>query len=279
MKKILVLLIALLALFIIACDNESDTDTDISISDLPNNAPELYTYGEKGDHYEITGIKERREEIEIPATYKGKRVIGIGEKAFFGDKILKKVTLPEGIKYIGEKSFKDCKRLTEINIPNTVISIGNDAFYDCAQLKYESYKGCNYLGNWLIELENRDLDVLEVRENTVGIAPFAFYDSSKLRIVNIPDSVKYIGSHAFFNCMFLRFITIGNGVEEIGEFAFGSCTLFKNIDIPANVQKIGANAFYGCKGTITYMGDTIPVGFDSSWNGECEIIYGKESVN
>lgn len=281
MKRLLFLLIVIFALFIIGCDdnnNDTDTktDTEISISDLPNNSPELYTYNENGEGYEITSIKQKREEIEIPDTYNGKKVIGISEKAFFGDRILKKVILPEGIEYIGEKAFKDCDRLSEINLPSTVNDIGTDAFFDCNKLNYETYKGCHYLGNWLIELENEDLDVLEVRENTIGIAPFAFYSSAKLRTVNIPNSVKYIGTHAFFNCLFLRFITIGNGVEKIDEFAFGNCPLFKNVDMPSTVKVIGANAFYGCKGTITYMGDTVPVGFDLTWNGSCEIIYGRE---
>ncbi|MBO5440544.1 MAG: leucine-rich repeat domain-containing protein [Clostridia bacterium] len=281
MKKILVLLIAVLSLFIIACDNDIDTDTsidtDTGISALPNDSPELYEYKETGICYEVIGIKENREEIIISSSYNGKKVIGIGEKAFFGNTTVKKVSIPEGIRYINSKAFKDCKNLEEINFPATLTKLGEDAIFNCDKLKYESYQGCSYIGNWLMRLDNKEIDVLEIRENTVGIAPFAVYFAPKLRNVSIPNSVKYIGSHAFFACSFLRTINLGKGVEYIGEYAFANCSLFKNIDIGENIKDIKANAFYGCKGTITYMGAAIPVGFELGWNGECEILMGKEN--
>lgn len=281
MKRFIILLLALMALFLIACDKEegTDTDTDTSLdTGLPSNSPELYEYKEVGQCYEVVGIKESRSEVIIPESYNGKKVIGIGERAFFGDEQVQKIVLPEGIKYINAKAFKDCKNLEEINFPETLSELGEDAIFNCEKLKYESYRGCSYIGRWLMKLDDTSIDTLEIRDGTFGIAPFACYFSQKLRIVNIPASVKYIGSHAFFSCSFLRNITIGENVEYIGRYAFAQCPLFKNVNIPVSVQAVEASAFYGCRGTLTYMGGkTLPAGFDLSWNGSCEIIYGENN--
>lgn len=61
--------------------------------------------------------------------------LNIGERAFFGNRILCSIILPEGLKIISNCAFYNCSHLYSINIPTSVTSIGEMAFYGCANLK------------------------------------------------------------------------------------------------------------------------------------------------
>ena len=63
------------------------------------------------------------------------KTLNIGEQAFFGNRILCSIILPEGLKTISNRAFYNCSHLYSINIPTSVTSIGEMAFYGCANLK------------------------------------------------------------------------------------------------------------------------------------------------
>ena len=75
------------------------------------------------------------------------------------------------------------------------------------------------------------------------IGEYAFYESNKLKVLELPESVKEIQKNAFRNCDMLETITLNEGLETIGENAFYSCDLLKSIVIPASVSNIGSSAF------------------------------------
>jgi hypothetical protein len=106
----------------------------------------------------------------------------------------------------------------------------------------------------------------------------AFYDSTNVTGVTIPDSVTSIGifggctsltnvrigdsvtnivSWAFFGCTNLSTLTIGNSVTSIGDYAFDYCTSLTNITIPMSVTSLGFEAFASCA-SLTNI--TIPGG-------------------
>ena len=132
--------------------------------------------------------------------------------------------------------------------------------------------------------------ILEIGSGVTSISSGAFYGSTSLTSVSIPNSVTSIGDFAFYGCSSLPAITIPNSVTNIGKGAFadcsglteikvgvnnpvyhanGNCLIqtnnktvvagFKTSVIPADgsVTRIGDYAFYKCTG-IT--GVTIPVG-------------------
>ncbi|MDE7098714.1 MAG: leucine-rich repeat domain-containing protein, partial [Ruminococcus sp.] len=46
-------------------------------------------------------------------------VTSIGNRAFWGCKSLKNITIPDSVKSIGGSAFSDCQSLTSITIPNS----------------------------------------------------------------------------------------------------------------------------------------------------------------
>lgn len=159
--------------------------------------------------------------VTVPAVIDGKPVWYIGE-AFYKNKSVEKVVLPEGLKVVS--GFDGCTQLREINIPSTVVKVDNFAFANCESLK-------------TIQLPN----------GLVEIGDFAFYQCKDLRQIVIPDSVKVIEQAAFLKCESLRKVTLSKGLTEIDWDTFKECTSLKSITIPNGIKRIGDEAFYGCE--------------------------------
>lgn len=79
--------------------------------------------------------------VVIPAEIGGKAVVGIGDKAFYENRTLESVVIPDGVTEIGAQAFFGCERLSgliipeSVTIPDGVLSIGEEAFFGCTQLK------------------------------------------------------------------------------------------------------------------------------------------------
>ena len=95
----------------------------------------------------------------------------------------------------------------------------------------------------------------EVEYSVTSIGWGAFYDSSGLISVTIPNSVTSIGDEAFWNCTGLTSVTIGNSVTSIGSSAFYRCSGLTSVTIPNSVTRIGDKAFNDCSGLTSV---TIP---------------------
>ena len=193
----------------------------------------------------------------------GNGVTSIGDYAFYNCTGLTSVKIGNSVTSIGEHSFNGCRGLTSITIPNSVTRIGGGAFSDTAWYKNQP-DGLVYAGNVAYKYKG-DMPSntsIVLKEGTLGITGYAFYECRGLKRIIIPDSVTSIGEDAFKNCSSLTSVTIGNGVKSIGESAFSGCTGLTSITIPNSVTSIGIYAFYGCKGltsvtipdSVTYIG-------------------------
>lgn len=81
---------------------------------------------------------------------------------------------------------------------------------------------------------------------TAVLGSKAFYQSSTLTSVTIPDSVTAIGIESFFECTRLTSVNIPENVTAIGAFAFWVCSSLTSVAIPSNTTSIGTYAFEGC---------------------------------
>ncbi|MBQ8432061.1 MAG: leucine-rich repeat domain-containing protein [Clostridia bacterium] len=168
-------------------------------------------------------------EVIIPAEYNNLPVTSIAAYAFENCTWITKVTIPESVTDISHNSFKNC--------PNAV----------------ETQDGVTYIGKWLLECDTNVANVA-IRENTIGIAEWAFWGCNQITEVVIPDSVKYMNM-VFRECSSLKSVTLPNGLTKIGRF--DGCPALEFVTIPNSVKTIGDGAFYGCSSLSTI---TLPEG-------------------
>jgi hypothetical protein len=207
--------------------------------------------------YTVTGMGSCTDtDIMIPATYNGKAITSIGEKAFslniYGDSSLTSITIPDGVTSIGveafaystgltsitipdsvtsigERAFSGCSSLTSITIPNSVTSIGNDAFRGCSSLESiivdANNKTYHSMNNCLIKTDSKTLVV-----------------GCKNSVIPADGSVTIIGNGAFSGCSYLTSVTIPDSVTSIGNCAFSGCIGLTSVTIPNSVTSNGKSA-------------------------------------
>ncbi len=210
-------------------------------------------------------------EVVIPASYQGKKIVGIGYEdksgGFYYCDQVKKVTLPDTIKLIGYASFA-YSGLEEMEIPASVVTIKGYAFaYTNLQemvlpITIQSYGQNMFSSTPLKKLTCKELNgaiIYLLGENsrleeftfikTRGFINYCFSGLKSLKQVNVLEYVESadsaIGEYAFQNCISLESIEIPNTILEIGDGAFQGCTSLKEVEILDSVTSIGKGVLIG----------------------------------
>lgn len=122
----------------------------------------------------------------------------IGAEAFALSSLLENISLPENVRRIDNEAFFCCGMLKNIIIPESVKRIGSSTFARCSNLNVERVdKKFDYLGKWLIDVDDDLISVDSLKSNTIGICDRAFFHLKDLEYLIIPNSVKYIGANLF----------------------------------------------------------------------------------
>ena len=214
----------------------------------------------------------------------------IYQYAFYRNKHLTSVTIPDSVMTIGNHAFSGCSGLTSVTIGNNVTDIGERAFDECIGLTSvyisDLLSWCkitfgDFYANPLRFAQNFYLDgelvtdlVIPIGVTSIGDYAFSSYDGlisvtisngvtnigeqafrecNSLTNVTISDSVMSIGSSAFYYCKSLMNVKIGNSVESIGDSAFNGCNELTKVTIPDSVTSIGGSAFDGCSGLTSVI--------------------------
>ena len=173
------------------------------------------------------------ETIVIAKYYLGKLVTDIGTDAFYYNKHVKTVIIPDSIKTI-DSSFYGCSSLSSVVLPEGLETIGKWAFYECTSLTN-----------------------ITIPSTVISIGKSAFLDCSNLTTVNILNGITTIGEYAFYNCTSLQQVYIPDSVTKIETYAFRNCSALVSINIPKTVSQIDSGAFAGCSSlNIIYYGGT-----------------------
>ena len=105
----------------------------------------------------IEGMTDRTKDvISIPPSIGGKKVIGIGAKAFSDYTKLKRVKIPENVISIASDAFSVCKNLNEVHLPSTLKEVQNGFFDNIADIRCITYAS---------GLDNDIRKILRKREN------------------------------------------------------------------------------------------------------------------
>ena len=204
----------------------------------------------------------------------------IGDYAFSLCYKLKEVYIADGVSKIGTRAFNECVKLRKIRVPNSVTAVGEEAFKNCDKLKGKKGHNAYYIGNEenpyliLLRADSKNIFSCRIKENTRIICDRAFANCTKLKKVEIPDTVRSVGVDAFLECTKLQYVTDGvgkylgnksspnlvfikanngigacklkNGTKIIADGAFKDSTLTA-IEMPQGLTSIGQKAFEYCK--------------------------------
>ena len=230
---------------------------------------EYYTRGlqfeRTGKGYAVTGITTNTKDIIIPSTYQGVPIVKIARRAFYANKSILTVEIPDSVTSIGDDAFNSCSKLEKVTIEGNsrLTEIGDKAFFKCTHLTNITIPdGVTYIGDWafygctnIVEatmpataikhIPNAALETVVITSGT-SIDEEAFDHCYCLTNISIPDSVTSIGNYAFSSCDFTS-ITIPNSVTSIGKGAFIHCSDLTDITIPDSVTRIRGNVFQYCE--------------------------------
>ena len=151
-----------------------------------------------------------------------------------------------------------------------------------------------YYGSDLVVIIPDSIDGYPV----AAIGSYAFYYSSSVTDVILPEGMIDIGYAAFYGCGDLKNVTLPESLQSIQYGAFYDCVSLRSIALPGDLKLIDGYAFFSCDlttvsipGTITEMGEcvfqdcanlttvTIGNGIKSIGNGEFAECYNLTSIS
>lgn len=115
---------------------------------------------------------------------------------------------------------------------------------DNGNLKLE---GTGDMYNRGYELWGKSINTVSMSYGITSIGQFSFLNCTKLKVVEIPNSVVIIDLNSFNNCSNLINIEIPNSVTTLENGAFYNCNRMTNVVIGTGVKKIAKNAFRYCE--------------------------------
>lgn len=107
---------------------------------IPDISANMFTYSENQDStITITGFTDEYKNklqtgevngrVQIPSVYDGKKVKGVGEKAFKDNSYIEYVSIADSIETIGKRAFYNCPNIFGIDMGGSIKEIGVNAFY------------------------------------------------------------------------------------------------------------------------------------------------------
>ncbi|MBQ8790404.1 MAG: leucine-rich repeat protein [Ruminiclostridium sp.] len=194
----------------------------------------------------ITSYTGGNSVVEIPSVIDGKTVTVIADKAFYGQRSLASVTMPDTITTLGNEVFNCCESLETVSLSDALTSIGEKAFYECISLKsiYIPYN-VKTIGDYAFYFCER-LSSATLPDSLTSIGAYTFYECAALGYIRIPNNVTSIGNYAFYNCDAMDYAILSEKLTSIGDNAFYGCSYLDEMEIPATVESIGKYAFAMC---------------------------------
>lgn len=218
------------------------------------------TYIYNSDGVTVTGYTGTGTSVDIPGIIDGMFVTAIFQRAFYGNRTLTSVSIPESVTEIGAEAFSGCTSLTGVVFHEGLESIGRSAFRNTALTEVTIPVSVTVCTGAFADCAKLKKAVFA--DGTVNIPDSCLYYTKGLTEVSIPDTVRTIGKDAFNSCTSLEEITLPAGLESIGVEAFRA-TALTEITLPASLKEC-SGGFSGCsslrKAVFADGTETVPSG-------------------
>ena len=259
---------------------------------IPNSVKDIGSFAFSG----CTGLTS----VNIPNS-----VTNIGIEAFSGCTGLTSVNIPNSVINIDFEAFAYCTGLTSLTIPNSNTRIGDGAFYRCKNLKsiiisdnitsiglgaFEETAWINsqpdgliYIGKVAYTYKGTmpNKTSIVIKEGTVSITSYAFFNCDGLISIDIPYSVIDIQGTTCYGCINLEKVII-NSNAIVSENQSSTYSSFANIFgqqvkeyvIGDDVSRIGSYTFSDCKDlTSVIIGNSVTEIDDKAFSGTSAKFY------
>ncbi len=200
------------------------------------------------------------------------KIIGVG--AFSNDTKLSSALMANSrpandkLEVIESYAFYGCTSLNFGNgstamrfIPASVKRIGMYAFKDAGFYKNPDEYGVIYADDWVVgcvgqytptkdgwvaPAKEYQFTDITLKDDTRGIADYAFSYCLVLTNLFNTQSVRYLGIGSFYGCTQLTNYSFNSDITEIPDFAFYECQSLMLSGLPRRLTSIGRSAFYDC---------------------------------
>ena len=201
------------------------------------------------------------EELDIPDTIDGKKIVGILDNCFNGSSDIKTIKLPSNIKEIGEYAFSNMERLENVNIGDTNIkNLSDGTFYNTKSLKEINLPSIlEKIGN--SAFSRSSIEKINIGDSLKEIDDLAFY-KSKIKQIKLPSTLERIGKFAFSECFNLIELDLSQTkVYKLEQGFFESKTKNQRLIFPTSgIKKIESYAFNNMEfDDISIKGDNLVI--------------------
>ena len=107
----------------------------------------VYDISADGTYAEVIAYNGTATKVRVAEEYNGLPVRTIYSKAFYENRNITFVVIPDSVTSIGSYAFSSCSSLTSVVIGDSVTSIGEDAFKGCSRLTSIKYRGTSLQWN------------------------------------------------------------------------------------------------------------------------------------
>ena len=207
-------------------------------------------------------------------------VTEVGSFAFFDLANVKKLQLPNSLKYIGTAAFMRCGQLETVHIGGGLVDMDVNPFCSLPTLKsftvepgnscYSAIDGVLFQdnGQTLVAYpDGREGSSYTVPAGTLTIGDGAFYENTGLTQVILPEGLVSIESYAF-DMAALEAVTLPASLGQIKLYAFAGCDALDTVTFLGGAPAIHEDAFASTAADVYY-----PAG-QGSWTQDKLVDYG-----
>ena len=161
-------------------------------------------------------------------------ITNISGYAFYEEKNLTSVKIPETVNRIGNWAFLDCEGLKNVNIPDGVKRIESWTFSNCSSLTNITVPDSVTVLDGLAFSYCTNLKNIELSKNLTEIGMGALSHCTSLENIDIPDSVIIMDNIAMAGCSELKSVNIGSNLKTVGGQVFAGCTSLEKVNVNLN---------------------------------------------